>query len=319
MPPSCPTAPITSSEGANFFTADTLEEVTQAVARGNRPSPPDPGSALHLPASQLPRGVNGYQPTWRTSLDPIAEGHAAVSFAGAALGGGLGVAVDHLPGLPAGEAHEVAFVAAGGEPGVGEAVPELVGVEAGEPDARAAVGDDLEQARGGHGAGAADPQGGQMGERVAGAQAEVAVESQGGLAAEGDGTRAAALAEDDRDLVVEVEVVGEHDAGGLGHPDAGVDEQPDDRGVAAVGEVATVARLQQAAELVVGQDRGWFVGELGRLHADHRAPLEFAFGDAPLEERLEAPVAVQGGGGLPALQLVGDEVADVGALDRVHS
>src|SRR6266542_1697311 len=119
-----------------------------------------------------------------------------------------------------------------------------------------------------------------MRERVAGAQAKVAVDREGGLAAEGDGALAAALAEDDDDLVVEVEVVGEHDAGGLGDANTGVDEQSDDRGVAAVGEVAT---------------------------------------DAPLQERLEASVPVQGGGGLPALELVGDEVADVGPLDRVHS
>ena len=46
----------------------------------------------------------------------------------------------------------------------------------------------------------------------------------------------------------------------------------------------------------------------GWLHADHRARLQFALGDAPLEERLEAAVAVQGGRRLPALQLVGDEV-----------
>jgi hypothetical protein len=56
-----------------------------------------------------------------------------------------GVAVDHLAGLPAGQAHQVAFVAAGGQPRVGEGVAELMRVQAGEPDAGAAVGDDLEQ------------------------------------------------------------------------------------------------------------------------------------------------------------------------------
>jgi hypothetical protein len=105
---------------------------------------------------------------------------------------------------------------------------------------------------------------------------------------------------------------------GLGDANPGVDEHPDNRGVPAGGEVAAVARLQQPAELLVGEDGRWLVGELGWLHADHRARLEFAFGDAPLEERLQAAVAVQRGGGLPALQLIGDEVADVGALDRVH-
>ena len=73
------------------------------------------------------------------------------------------------------------------------------------------------------------------------------------------------------------------------------------------GQVATVARLQQAPELVVGQHRR-LVGELGWLHADHGALFEFAFGEAPLEERLEAAVAVQRGSRLPAPRLVGDEV-----------
>jgi hypothetical protein len=118
---------------------------------------------------------------------------------------------------------------------------------------------------------------------------------------------------------VQVKVVGQQDAGRLGEANPGVDEQANDRGVARGGEVATVARPQQAAELVVGQHRRRLVRELGRLHAHHRAVFEFAFGEAPLEERLQAPVAVQGGRRLPPLQLVGDEIADVGALDRVHS
>jgi hypothetical protein len=55
-----------------------------------------------------------------------------------------------------------------------------------------------------------------MGEGVAGAEAKVAVQGDGGLAAEGDGALAATLAEDDHDLVVQVQVVGQQDAGGLG-------------------------------------------------------------------------------------------------------
>jgi hypothetical protein len=126
------------------------------------------------------------------------------------------------------------------------------------------------------------------------------------------------LAEHDHDLVVEIQVIRKHDAGRLGDANTGVDEQADDRRIPPGGEVATVARPQQAAEIVVGEDGRWVVGELGRLHADHGAPLKFAFGAAPLEERLEAAVAVQGGGGRPALQQVGDGVADVAALGRVH-
>lgn len=47
-------------------------------------------------------------------LQPVGGGEAAVGVAGAMVGGA--VAVDHLAGPPAGEAHEVALVAAGREP-----------------------------------------------------------------------------------------------------------------------------------------------------------------------------------------------------------
>jgi hypothetical protein len=100
----------------------------------------------------------------------------------------------------------------------------------------------------------ADPQVRQVRVAVLGSGTEVAVQRQGSHAAEGNHAGPAALAEHHHDLVVQVEVV-ERDADALGAPQAGVDQQPDDGGVAAGGEVAALARLEQPAELRVGKGR----------------------------------------------------------------
>jgi hypothetical protein len=84
-----------------------------------------------------------------------------------------------------------------------------------------------------------------------------------------------------------------------------------------VGEVTTLTGLQQPAQLVIGQHRRRLVGDLGRVHAGHRADGQLALGHRPFEERLEAPVAVQRRERPPALQLVGDEGAHVVAGDRL--
>ena len=59
------------------------------------------------------------------------------------------------------------------------------------------------------------------------------------------------------------------------------------------------------------------LGQLRRLHAVHGADLKVALGHRPLEEGLQAAVAVVGGGRLPAGQLVGDELLDVLASELV--
>jgi hypothetical protein len=59
---------------------------------------------------------------------------------------------------------------------------------------------------------------------MAGSHAEVAVQSKCRLAAEGQGAATAALADDGDELLVQVQVVIEHDAGALGPADACVDE-----------------------------------------------------------------------------------------------
>src|SRR5204863_4867923 len=56
---------------------------------------------------------------------PVAERHAAVGLAGPLVGGTGRVTADHLPRLPAGQAHQVRLLTARVQPGVGEGVPEL--------------------------------------------------------------------------------------------------------------------------------------------------------------------------------------------------
>jgi hypothetical protein len=84
-----------------------------------------------------------------------------------------------------------------------------------------------------------------------------------------------------------------------------------------VGEVAALAGLQQPAQLLIGQHRRRLVRNVRRVHAGHRADSQLALGHRPLEERLEAPVAVQRRERLPALQLVGDEGPHVVPSDRL--
>ena len=56
----------------------------------------------------------------------IAQAHASVRISRPFVCGRRGVALEHLPAAPAGQAHQVAFVATLGEPRVGKGVAELV-------------------------------------------------------------------------------------------------------------------------------------------------------------------------------------------------
>src|SRR5438309_1000368 len=136
-------------------------------------------------------------------LQPVPQGEALVGVPGPFVGGAGGVAGEHVPAPPAGQAHEVAFVAAGGEPGVGEGVAELVGVDAAEAGPLAPALEHGGQARFVEAAPALDPQPGLLGVGVAAAEAQVAVDGEGRLAAEWAGPFAPALAEDEGDLPVE--------------------------------------------------------------------------------------------------------------------
>ena len=100
-----------------------------------------PSDAMRRAMAAAEVGDDGYgeDPTVRLLEERFAERvgkEAAVFVPGPLVGGGGGVAAEHGPGPPAGQAHEAAFGAAGVEEGVGEGVAELVGGGCGSPRER---------------------------------------------------------------------------------------------------------------------------------------------------------------------------------------
>ena len=117
--------------------------------------------------------------------------------------------------------------------------------------------------------------------------------------------------------LVQVDIVHGHaDALGPAHP--GVHQEQDDGGVAAAGEVATLADLWQPSQVLRPNGLNRLLGQLRRLHAVHRAGLEVSLDHGPLEEGVQASVAVVGGGRLPADELVGDELLERAAEASVE-
>jgi hypothetical protein len=132
----------------------------------------------------------------------------------------------------------------------------------------------------------------------------------GGLAADRERPRPAALAQHPDDPLVQVDIVQGHaDAFGPAHP--GVDQQQDDGGVAAAGEVATLTGPEQPSQMLGPNHADRLLGQLGRSHAVHGAGRQVTLGHGPLEEGVQPAVAVVGGRRLPAGELVGDERLDV--------
>ena len=70
-----------------------------------------------------------------------------MGFAGPGISGRGAVALQHGPGLPPGQTHEVGFVTAQGKPLMGEGVAELMRMEAREADLGAAAAQHHAQAR----------------------------------------------------------------------------------------------------------------------------------------------------------------------------
>jgi hypothetical protein len=100
--------------------------------------------------------------------------------------------------------------------------------------------DDLVDPRGGHGAIAADPQVRQVGQPMSLSRPQVAVQCLGGLTTDRQRPGSSTLAQHPEAPLVQVDIVQGHaDALGPAHP--GVDQQQDDGGVAAAGEVPPLA------------------------------------------------------------------------------
>jgi hypothetical protein len=156
-----------------------------------------------------------------------------------------------------------------------------------------------------------------VGERVACPHAQVAVQGKGGLAAEGTARGRRPLPSTMTTWSSRSRSPGSMIPGRLGDPHPGVEKQPENGRVPPVSEVPAPTGLQQPAQLIVGQHRRRLVRDLRRVHAGHRASVQLALGHRPLEERPEAPVAVQRRERLPALQLVGDNGPHVVTSDPV--
>ena len=149
--------------------------------------------------------------------------------------------------------------------------------------------------------------------------AQVSVQGLAGLVAEGAGPRATALAQHQRHLVVEVDVL-QAQPGQLGAAHAGVDEQPEDGAVAAVLERGPGAGVEQPPQLLLAQDRWGSLRHLGRAHGRHRAALDLALVGQPLEELLERAEALrQRGRPHAGLGAVDEEGLDVLAPEVGHS
>ena len=168
----------------------------------------------------------------------VAVAHDAVVGAACAGAAGAGaVAAQHLRGGPAVQLHRVTLGAAPAGPGVTEMMTEPVRVH-GHPALAAPPGDHLVDAVRRHRPPVVHPQPQMLppGLGMAGAGPDVAVQAAGGLAADPDNPRPAALAPD-RDLplalvqITTLRILGVvADPGKLREPDASRLEHGDDRG-----------------------------------------------------------------------------------------
>ena len=154
--------------------------------------------------------------------------------------------------------------------------------------------------------------------RVPGTGAQVAIERLRGPRAERARPWAPTLAGHDRDVVAEVDVV-DPQLGQLAEAHAGVEEQAHDRGVASRHEPGAGARLQQCPSLVLAEHGNRALGHDRRPHLGHRIGVELLLIQAPGEELLECPKPHGGSRCRTGLDLLGDEVLDVMALDLGHA
>src|SRR6266536_5948767 len=177
---------------------------------------------------------------------------AVVAAPGPGAAGAGAVAAQHLRGGPAVQLHQVALRATPIQPGVAEMVTEPVRIDR-DPALAAAGGNHLVDAVGGHRRPVIHPEP-QLRPVCLGmtvADPDVAVEATGGIMADLDDPRLAALAAD-RDLAApQVNVTAQRvvrivaDSGQLRQPDAARGEHGDNRLFAAPGERPALARPLQ--------------------------------------------------------------------------
>jgi hypothetical protein len=193
-----------------------------------------------------------------------------------------------------------------GKPGVRERVAQLMRMEPRQASLLTPAPHELLDAPGGQPAALAKPQPGKVSVLVPGADAQVAVQRHGGLAAVGQGTLAAALAEHERHVQVQVEV-GELEVSKLAAAGAGVEQEHHDGGIPAGLEVLAGAGRQQPPQIVLGHDWDGLLGHDRRPHPRHRAGGDLLFLLQPAVQHTQTPVASGDGLRRPALEQLAQE------------
>ena len=220
--------------------------------------------------------------------------------------------------LLAGHGHETTLAAAGGEPAVRRGVPQPVRPEALDTRrARPLAQRPVQRVIGERLAAVAEPQRRGVGQPVAAAGAEVAVQRPGGLRAEGDHPALTALppAHGGR-AGGQVDVLGvERDD--LSGPGTRLDHQPHERLIPAVAQVPARAGSDQRLDRLSGQRLDDLRVQLGRLEADQVLGVALALLEQPGGEAPEGELPSAGGGGLGAgLGQVGGEGVDAGPVEH---
>ncbi len=131
-----------------------------------------------------------------------------------------------------------------------------------------------------------------------GSCSQIAVQALAGLVAEVTGPWSTALAQDDRDVLVEVDVL-DPEPGQLATTHPGVEEEPNDRVIAALLEAGPGARVQDLPQILLTEDRWGRLGDMRRVHRGHRVALDLALFRQPLEELLERTEPLRNRGRLP--------------------
>jgi hypothetical protein len=126
---------------------------------------------------------------------------------------------------------------------------------------------------------------------MAASDPDVAIQGKRGLPTERQRPTTTPLAQDSHDLLIKLEIL-KHDRRALRPTHPRVQEEADDRRIAARGKVLPLTGLEQPTEFILTQDGRRFLGDLRRLHPRHGVGVQFVLRYGPLEEGLEAAITV---------------------------
>jgi hypothetical protein len=200
------------------------------------------------------------------------------------------VSAEHLPRPPAGEPHEVLLSPSGCEPLVSELVTEAVRVQAVYACLVTPSLHHLSDTAVSHRTPTTQPQrvcGWRQG--MLGTSPDVAAECFPGAVAEGCGTLAPSLAQDERHILVEVQVL-KRDPDKFSDPEAGVQEEAEDRRIPSLLEPAALAGIEHSGDFVSSQKRYRLLGHCRRAHLDEGGLRDLFLVLQPAEQLLQGAV-----------------------------